>query len=163
VDQIDIAYATRASEYEEARALFLEYANWLAVDLCFQGFAAELDRLREMYGPPAGCLILGRAAEVAVACVGVRRLSADACEMKRLFVRADARGSGLGRRLAVEAVAAARRLGYRRMLLDTLETMDAAQHVYASLGFRATAAYYDNPLPGVRYYALDLRAVPAGA
>lgn len=155
-DAIDIVPARQPSDYETARALFREYADWLAVDLCFQGFAAELDRLPEMYGPPFGCLLLGRDAGGAIGCVGVRPLAPDACEMKRLFVRQSARGSGLGRRLATEAVIAARGLRYRRMLLDTLTTMDAARQIYVSLGFRETDAYYDNPLPGVRYFALDL-------
>lgn len=160
---IDIVPARQASDYETARVLLLEYAAWLAVDLCFQGFAAELDRLPEMYGPPSGCLLLGRDAGGAVGCVGVRRFSDDSCEMKRLFVRAGARGSGLGRRLATDAVTAARRLGYARMLLDTLDTMDVAQQIYASLGFRETVAYYENPLPGVRYFARDLHAQPPDA
>ncbi|MBI2518620.1 MAG: GNAT family N-acetyltransferase, partial [Opitutae bacterium] len=107
-------------------------------------------------GPPAGCLILGREGAEVVACVGVRRFSADTCEMKRLFVRESARGSGLGRRLAQESVVAGRRLGYRRMVLDTLDSMAAARHVYASLGFREIEAYYENPLEGVRYYGLEL-------
>ncbi len=153
---IELATAQSPSDFAAARALFLEYAAGLGVDLCFQGFAEELERLPGMYGPPAGCLILGRADAEVVACVGVRRFSADTCEMKRLFVRESARGCGLGRRLAQESVAAGRRLGYRRMVLDTLDSMMGARHIYASLGFVETAAYYANPLAGVRYYALDL-------
>ena len=125
------------------------------MDLCFQDFAAELERLPEMYGAPSGCLLLGRVDGVAVACVGMRRKSAEACEMKRLYVRESARRYGLGRRLALAAIAAARTLGYGRMVLDTLESLGPARGLYASLGFRETAPYYANPLPGVVYLALD--------
>jgi GNAT superfamily N-acetyltransferase len=154
---ICVAEIEDAAEYGVARELFLEYAASLGLTPCFQGFAHELEHLPEMYGPPTGCLIVGRDATEAVACVGVRRLSAETCEMKRLYVRRGARGSGLGRRLALEAVSAGRRLGYGRMVLDTLDNMVVARQLYFALGFEETVAYYDNPPAGVRFMALDLR------
>jgi putative acetyltransferase len=160
---IELYVATTAADYESARALFVQYAEWLGVDLGFQRFPDELEHLSQMYGSPGGCLILGRdpPASTAIACVGIRRISTDTCEMKRLFVAESARGLGVGRRLAEEAVRAAARLGYSRMLLDTLERMVAARQIYASLGFKEIDPYYLNPLPGARFMALDLRAVAA--
>ena len=154
----DLVNAASKDDYETARALFIEYAESLGTDLGFQGFPQELERLPQIYGPPTGALILARGSEGVVGCVGVRAFSADTCEMKRLFVRDSARGIGLGRELAMAAVEVARRLGYQRLVLDTLEHMSAAQAMYSSIGFYEIPPYYFNPLPGVRYMALDLVA-----
>jgi putative acetyltransferase len=144
------------ADYAVGRKLFEAYAAELNVDLCFQGFAAELENLRGIYGPPAGCLLLGKVNGETVGCVGVRERGDGVCEMKRLFVRPPGRGTGLGRALAEEIIARARALGYRRMVLDTLETLKPALALYESLGFRNTGAYYPNPLAGVVYLSLPL-------
>ena len=156
-----LTQAADASAYAAARALFEEYAAEIKVDLCFQGFTAELGRLPEMYGPPSGCLLLAQeprapAGERPLGCGALRRLSPDLCEMKRLYVRPQARRLNLGRLIAQALIVQTRDLGYRRMLLDTLESMIPARTLYYSLGFRETAAYYSNPLPDVVYMALDL-------
>jgi GNAT superfamily N-acetyltransferase len=139
--------------------LFREYAEGLGVDLCFQGFEAELERMPEMYGAPEGCLFLAYADERLLGCGALRRLAVGGiCEMKRLYVRAEARGTGLGRILAEGLIAKARSLGYAVMRLDTLAHMAAARRLYGSLGFVEIGAYYDNPLPNVVYMELDLLA-----
>jgi GNAT superfamily N-acetyltransferase len=148
--------ASSAADFAVARHLFQEYAAELDIDLCFQGFAAELDSLTSMYAPPAGCLLLARSGDRPMGCGAVRRLREDACEMKRLYVRPEARGTGLGKKLAAALVGRARVLGYARMYLDTLAAMQAARMVYRSLGFRETSAYYENPLPAVVYMELEL-------
>ena len=152
----EIVEAATPAHYAAARALFVEYADQLGIDLCFQNFAAELDQLPAMYGPPAGSLLLGLLGGEAVGCVGVRRLSPEVCEMKRLYVRGPLRRTGLGARLAAASVAAARARGYRRMVLDTLASMTPARRLYVALGFRETTPYYANPLPDVVYMELDL-------
>lgn len=151
-----LAQATSPADLSAARELFEEYAAWLGVDLCFQGFAEELAALPGNYAPPRGRLLLARRGDAVAGCVALRPLDDGPGEVKRLFVRPAFRGTGLGNRLAAEIVAAARQIGYPRLMLDTLDWMRAARAVYAAQGFREVSAYYDNPLPGVVYMQLDL-------
>ena len=146
-----------AADVALARALFLEYAGTLGVDLCFQGFDHELAGLPGAYVPPRGRLKLAGPPGDAFACAALRPLAADMGEVKRLYVQPRVRGQGWGRRLAEAIIADARAIGYRELRLDTLLQMDEARALYASLGFRAIAPYYDNPLPGVAYMALTLQ------
>ena len=151
-----IVTAASEAELQTARELFLEYAEAIGVDLCFQGFDEEVAGLPGAYAPPGGRLLLGLVGPEVGGCVALRGLGEDACEMKRLFVRPGFRGSGLGRELAEAVVREARALGYRRMRLYTLPSMAAAQRLYESLGFREIEPYYANPIPGARYLELVL-------
>jgi GNAT superfamily N-acetyltransferase len=151
-----IAGAVTPDEIETVRTLFREYADWLGVDLCFQGFDEELATLPGKYATPDGRLLLAYDGAAAVGCIGLRRADATTGEVKRLYVRPAARGRGLGGELARRVVAAAREIGYRRLVLDTLEPMAEARRLYGSLGFREIPAYYANPLSGVIYMELVL-------
>jgi GNAT superfamily N-acetyltransferase len=153
-----IAAADSPDEIAAVRALFLDYARSLGVSLGFQDFDHELATLPGRYAPPRGRLLIARQGGDIVGCVALRPLDAECCEMKRLYLRPTCRGQGGGRQLAESIIAAARAIGYRRMVLDTLAQMPAARALYASLGFHEIAAYYDNPLPGVLYAALDLQS-----
>ncbi|WP_022668624.1 GNAT family N-acetyltransferase [Desulfospira joergensenii] len=146
-----IKKAETKPEIEEIRRLFREYEAFLDEDLCFQSFEEELAGLPGKYSPPGGDLLLAFDDDRAVGCVAVRSLGHDVCEMKRLFVRPGARGTGLGKKLAQEMIVIARELGYSLMRLDTLERLKEAMHLYETLGFRRTDPYYENPLPGVVY------------
>jgi len=141
-----------------ARELFREYADWLRVDLCFQDFERELANLPGDYAPPRGRLLLAFHHEKAVGCVALRPLDAATGELKRLYVRPEVRGKRVGRRLVEQAIAAAKEIGYKRLVLDTLPQMSEAQALYRSFGFVQIPAYYENPLPGVVYMALTLQA-----
>jgi ribosomal protein S18 acetylase RimI-like enzyme len=149
--RLEIAEAQSAGDLDAARALIREYQASLGIDLEFQHFSDEVARLGEIYGPPGGVLLLARIGGVAVGCVGVRPLEPPACEMKRLYVASAGRGRGLGRELAVRAMAAARARGYTVMRLDTLPSMRIAQELYATLGFRDVPPYRDNPVAGTRF------------
>ncbi len=148
-----IALAEIPDDLDVIRALFLEYSSALGIDLCFQGFEAELAALPGKYAAPAGRLLLAWESGHALGCVALRPVAGEtgACEMKRLYLRPAARGRQLGRRLAERICAEARAAGYRRILLDTLPGMAAAQALYASLGFQPVPAYVHNPLDGVVY------------
>jgi ribosomal protein S18 acetylase RimI-like enzyme len=149
----------RPEDLAQVRRLFRAYAEWLAVDLCFQGFEREVAELPGAYAPPSGRLLVARVAGEVVGCVALRPLEPGICEMKRLWVEPGFAGRGIGRALAERVVAAARALGYQRMRLDTLpERMPAALHLYAALGFREIPPYYHNPLDGVVMLELELRA-----
>lgn len=152
----------RADDIPTVRSLLREYADALDFSLDFQGFARELASLPGEYAPPGGALLVARVDGAIAGCVGLRRLGGDTCEMKRLYVPAAWRGRGLGAALAKGAVVHARRLGYRRMRLDTVPGMETAQALYRRLGFREIAPYRRNPVPGARFLELDLGADPAG-
>lgn len=141
------------------RDLFREYARWLQVDLCFQGFEEELATLPGRYARPGGDVLICTAGNV-LGCIAYRPHSRTTCEMKRLWVRPEAQGGGLGRALVLELEARARAEGYTRIVLDTLEHMTAAVALYRSLGYRETAPYYRNPLPGALYFCKDLSTPP---
>ncbi len=145
----------RADEMPGVRALFVEYAAALGIDLCFQDFETELATLPGKYAPPGGIILLGELHGAVFGVVALRPLDANAAEMKRLFVRHEARGSGLGRLLAIAVIERAKQAGYRSIRLDTLPQMLAAQDLYRSLGFRETDAYYRNP-HGAIYLELAL-------
>ena len=140
-----------------ARGLVEAYAASLEIDLAFQGFARELERLPIEYSGVHGAFFLAEDAGRYVGCVGVRRFAAQTAEMKRLYVGPPARQRGMGRLLAHQAIESARALGYQRMLLDTLPTMHGALALYESLGFRRIGAYRFNPIPGAVYMELVLR------
>jgi len=129
------------------RDFLREYADSLGVDLSFQDFESEL-------ADPLGFYELVLLAENG--CVALRRIDAETCEMKRLYVRPAWRRSGVGRKLAEAVITEARARGYRRMLLDTLPEMGAAQALYRSIGFRDTEPYRHNPVPGASFLELEL-------
>jgi len=150
-----IREAGSADDIAHARELFREYADWLAIDLSFQNFVDELATLPGKYAPPRGRLFL--AGEPPVACIALRPLDeAGVGEVKRLYVRDAARGTGLGRTLVQTVIEHARGIGYRELRLDTADWMRDARHLYGRLGFRECSPYYHNPMPGAVYMSLVL-------
>jgi len=153
---MNICQATTQEHIALARALFEEYANWLGINLSFQGFDAELNSLPGPYAPPRGRLLLAFAGTEVAGCVALRPLEVDICEMKRLFVRPNFRGRRIGAKLVEQIVADARTIGYRTMLLDTLPHMQDAIGLYRTFGFVRCAAYYETPLADTVFMELQL-------
>lgn len=139
-----------------ARALFREYSDVIGTDLEYQGFSAELAALPAPYLPPRGALLIAQAGAEPAGCVCLRPLDGRAGEMKRLYVRAAYRRSGLGRRLVEAVIKASRRAGYNELRLDTLPSMISAQALYRQLGFVEIPPYHSNHAPGTRFFALQL-------
>ena len=150
-----IQVATTA-DLDEVRAMMREYQAWLNVDLCFQSFEQELAGLPGAYAPPDGALLVAQGDAGLVGLVALRRKERHLAEMKRLYVRDVARGTGLGRRLAERIITEARARGYREICLDTLPVMQDAQRLYVRLGFRDIPPYYSSTVVGTRFMALTL-------
>ncbi|MEZ5919940.1 MAG: GNAT family N-acetyltransferase [Parvularculaceae bacterium] len=148
----EILIATRDDDVAAVKLLFQEYKTALGEDLCFQGFDEEMATFPSKYP----LLLLGDVEDEAAGAVGLFDLGGGVCEMKRLYVRPDFQGEGLGRALAVRLIDEARSRGFKEMKLDTLVRLKPAIALYQSLGFRFTSAYYDNPLQNVVYMAKDL-------
>jgi GNAT superfamily N-acetyltransferase len=156
VKGLTFAQAESTGQIVQARELFLEYARSLGFDLCFQNFEQELAGLPGDYAPPEGRLLLAECEGRLAACVALHKLDSDICEMKRLYLRHEFRGRGLGRALAERIIAEARQIGYRRMRLDTVEpVMKDAVAMYRRLGFKEIAPYCTNPMPGALYMELE--------
>lgn len=151
-----ISTVTGGPDLDAVREMFAEYGADVSRAYCLKGFDAELARLPGAYGPPRGCLLLLRADAAAAGVVGVRPLSEDTAEMKRLFVRPAWQGRGFGRALAKAAVDHARAAGFRALRLDTLDHMKGAQALYRAMGFAEIAPYHDDAAPGMRFMALAL-------
>ena len=149
--------AQTPEQIDEARSLFREYAAWLKIDLCFQNFERELAELPGDYVPPGGRLLLAYDSSQLAGCIALRRLEEQTCEMKRLFVREEFRGQGLGRQLIAGIIQEAKQIGYRNMRLHTLPPkMNDAIGLYRSYGFKEIAPYYKNPVPGALFMELNL-------
>ena len=151
-----IVQAESDADISQARELFEEYVRMVDAPECFAGFEDELAGLPGAYAAPAGRLYIALEDGMATGCVALRGLDGYTAEMKRLYVRAGARGEGLGRRLAIKAIDAARKIGYARLVLDTLPKMHEAALLYRSLGFRKIAPYLACPTPGAICYELRL-------
>jgi ribosomal protein S18 acetylase RimI-like enzyme len=155
---MNIIQAETSEHIDQARGLFREYEAWLGLDLCFQNFEKELAELPGAYAPPTGRLLLAYEDDELAGCVALRKLSDGVCEMKRLFLRPEFQGKGLGRQLAQPIIEEAQRAGYKTMRLDTLAAqMGKAIGLYRSLGFKEIEPYYPNPVVGALFMELNLK------
>lgn len=156
--RVTIQIAESPGDIVQARELFKEYGASLGFPLCFQNFEEELATLPGKYALPSGRLLLASVDGAPAGCGALRPLEPNACEMKRVYVRSEYKGQGIGRQLAERLIAEAKLIGYARMCLDTIPAqMMEASHLYLSLGFHEIPPYYNNPQPGTTYMELSLR------
>ncbi len=155
-----LAQAESSVQIAQIRELFLEYAKALGFSLCFQGFDKELAGLPGEYAPPEGRLLLAEYQGELAGCGALHKLDSETCEMKRLYLRPNFRGRGLGRVLAEALIVEARNISYKRMRLDTVEPMmKDAVGLYRKLGFKEIAPYRPNPIAGTMYMELELQSL----
>jgi putative acetyltransferase len=157
VKGLSFVQAELPTQITQARELFLEYAQSLGFSLCFQNFDQELAGLPGDYAPPEGRLLLAEYEGQVAGCVALHRLEEKICEMKRLYLRPQFRGKGIGRALADRIISEARQIGYQSMRLDTVEpVMKDAVEMYRKIGFKEIAPYRPNPIAGALYMELRL-------
>lgn len=156
--QTNITYQTARTpqQYDAARHIFRAYARSLDFDLCFQGFEEELMDIDKQYGPPEGALLLAYNGDEVIGCVAVRKFADGEGELKRMFVLPGHRGLRLGETLLLQALQAAKALGYRKLKLDTMPSMTAAIKLYEAHGFKRIAPYRFNPMQGAIYMEAEL-------
>jgi putative acetyltransferase len=153
---LKIIQADSEEHLSQGRDLLREYAASLGFDLHFQEFKKEVAEFPGEYSPPDGRFLLAQEDEKTAGCVALRKISQDVCEMKRLYVRPEFRGTAVGRKLAEAIIEEARKMGYERMRLDTAPFMKAAIALYLSLGFKEIESYRYNPIEGAKFMELDL-------
>ena len=153
---IAIRHARFPQDRDAVIEIWREYVAFPKADLSFQSFEAEFADLPGKYAPPTGCVLLAWTADRAVGCIAMRKVDREICEMKRLYVRPEAQGAGLGRQLIGQLIAEARNAGYAEMRLDVLAEFSAARHVYETLGFKPAPAVSHNPVPGAAFLGLRL-------
>lgn len=153
---VQITEVKAKKDIDEVRKLFEEYASSLGISLDFQDFDKELVDLPGDYGPPEGCLLIALWQGQVGGCVALRKFGVGICEMKRLYTKPQFRGLGIGRALSEAVIEKGRRIGYKRMRLDTLPSMKTARSLYASLGFKEIGSYRYNPIEGTVFMELEL-------
>jgi putative acetyltransferase len=153
----NIIEASSPEEINAARELFMEYQKWLNVSLCFQDFDTELAELPGKYASPEGRLYLVKHGDNYIGCIGLRKIEHGICEMKRLYIKPEHQGHGLGKKLVEVLIRDAKQIGYKSMRLDTIkEKMPNAVDIYEKHGFKKIDKYYDNPNPHTLYMELEL-------
>ncbi len=151
-----IIQAVEQKQIEIVKELFLEYGKSLDFELCFQDFDKELAELPGEYTPPHGRLYLAEQNNKPAGCIALRKIDKEICEMKRLYVKPEFRGIGLGSKLVIKLIEDAKFIGYKKMRLDTVPSMESAQKLYYSMGFVEIEPYRVNPVQGAKYMELEL-------
>jgi len=153
---MDIKIEQAYGDIDTVKALFQAYTQMLNIDLSFQKYKEELEGLPAKNALPGGSFYIAWCGGVPAGCIAMRPLDNERCEMKRLYVKPQFRGHGLGKALARQVIEDAKALKHKKMLLDTLASFENAIALYKALGFYAIEPYYHNPIADTLYLCLDL-------
>ena len=151
MNTITYGFATTAADFQQGKKLFEEYVQSLGVDLSFQDFVKELSTIDQQYNHPEGALLLAYMESIAIGCAGIRKLDEEVAELKRMYIRGEYRGYRIGVNMLEQCLQKAKELGYKKIRLDTLQSMEKAQSLYRSFGFYEIPSYRYNPLEGTIY------------
>ena len=155
---IKLTEITSASDYDIASKLFKEYASQIVIDLEFQNFNKEVENLEDQYSRPEGVIyIIYNQENYPIGCFGIRKLDSSISELKRMYLKEGYRGLGFGKKMMEKAIEAGKEMGYKKMRLDTLSTMDAAIGLYKSVGFYEIESYCFNPIQTAKYFEINLK------
>ncbi|MDW3190833.1 MAG: GNAT family N-acetyltransferase [Cytophagales bacterium] len=156
---IQFQEAKSPEAFQLAVDLFKEYADQIETDLSFQNFDEEMENIEHQYSKPWGTLYLIYQKEALAGCFAIRKFESTICELKRMYLRTSARGSGLGKTMLLEAIEAAKSMQYQKMRLDTLPTMKPAIELYQKVGFYEIDPYRFNPIPDSKFFEIDLEKI----
>ncbi|MDN5201912.1 GNAT family N-acetyltransferase [Fulvivirgaceae bacterium BMA10] len=154
---MEFLVAKTEEDFNIGKALFLEYANELGIDLHFQNFEEELDSITKQYTSPSGALLLLKEKNKAIGCVGIRKLEGNIGELKRMFIKKEYRNKGFGKPLLKKGIEMAKVLNYHKIRLDTLPTMEKALKIYTAIGFKEIKPYRYNPIVGTKFLELEIK------
>ena len=157
---VRICEASLPADGERLMAVIHEYIAWLNMDLSYRGFAQEMEKFNALFTLPSGLFLMAQADQEIAGCVGLLRHSASTAEVKRLYIKPAFRGLRLGEKLVAALMVRARQLGYERLILDAVPQTTVAQALYRTIGFQEIEPYYANPVPGTKFFALQLNQHP---
>ncbi|OGI04396.1 MAG: hypothetical protein A2Y25_00845 [Candidatus Melainabacteria bacterium GWF2_37_15] len=152
---LKIQKAKTLEQLEQARKLFIEYSEFLDIDLCFQNFENEINNLSSVYSEPDGGIFLASFNLEVVGCIALKKLEGHVGEIKRLYVKDEYRNMGIGRKLFDKILDFAKEKGYQKVRLDTLNFLESAIKLYKAYGFREIPAYNSTPRDDVLYFELS--------
>lgn len=144
--------ANSEEEFSAGKKLFREYSKSIKIDLSFQNFENELEEIKKQYKKPEGGIVLIKHNLEFVGCTGIRKLKNNIAELKRMYVKPDYQGLGLGKKLLEIAILLAKELNYSKIYLDTLSSMKSAVNIYKAAGFKEIKPYRFNPSEEALYF-----------
>jgi putative acetyltransferase len=159
---MQIKQASFPEDSETLKSLIREYIAWLDMDLSYRGFEQEMAQFEQLFTLPSGFFLMAHSDGGVVGCVGLLRHIESTAEVKRLYVKPSFRGQQLGEQLIRALIQKAQSHGFMRLILDAVPQTTAAQKLYQSMGFQQIEPYYDNPVPGTKFYELALDFPQAG-